>query len=195
MIVKSLPRQAKTRAKGLDASWCAPRQAKPSTRAHASPSPMRMPASPRTHVAYACAQRQHPRQAAPSARQQAANCNAHARQRHTALNGMRQRLPAPGAKTFQPCRQPAPSHARPTSSRTVPRTKQLPGFYYDAEKNRYFPYKGPIPGSSSKPSPAPPPPPPKQGCKWAEPSRAFECPGSALRKPLNEPASMLKAQA
>lgn len=24
----------------------------------------------------------------------------------------------------------------------------LPGFYYDAEKNRYFPIKGPIPGSS-----------------------------------------------
>lgn len=23
----------------------------------------------------------------------------------------------------------------------------LPGFYYDAEKNRYFPIKGPIPGS------------------------------------------------
>ncbi|KZV21647.1 hypothetical protein F511_16353 [Dorcoceras hygrometricum] len=28
---------------------------------------------------------------------------------------------------------------------------ELPGFYYDAGKNRYFPYKGPIPGSSSKP--------------------------------------------
>ncbi|KAF2286858.1 hypothetical protein GH714_033400 [Hevea brasiliensis] len=26
--------------------------------------------------------------------------------------------------------------------------KELPGFYYDAEKNRYFPLKGPIPGSS-----------------------------------------------
>lgn len=24
---------------------------------------------------------------------------------------------------------------------------ELPGFYYDAEKNRYFPTKGPIPGS------------------------------------------------
>ncbi|GMN25872.1 hypothetical protein TIFTF001_043939, partial [Ficus carica] len=24
----------------------------------------------------------------------------------------------------------------------------LPGFYYDAEKNRYFPIKGPIPGSA-----------------------------------------------
>ena len=23
----------------------------------------------------------------------------------------------------------------------------LPGFYYDAEKNRYFPNKGPVPGS------------------------------------------------
>ncbi|PIA37643.1 hypothetical protein AQUCO_03000296v1 [Aquilegia coerulea] len=27
--------------------------------------------------------------------------------------------------------------------------KELPGFYYDAEKNRYFPIKGPIPGSAS----------------------------------------------
>lgn len=26
----------------------------------------------------------------------------------------------------------------------------LPGFYFDAEKNRYFPIKNPIPGSSSK---------------------------------------------
>lgn len=25
---------------------------------------------------------------------------------------------------------------------------ELPGFYYDKEKNRYFPLKGPIPGSS-----------------------------------------------
>lgn len=24
----------------------------------------------------------------------------------------------------------------------------LPGYYYDAQKNRYFPLKGPIPGSS-----------------------------------------------
>ncbi|KAF8030712.1 hypothetical protein BT93_D0025 [Corymbia citriodora subsp. variegata] len=29
---------------------------------------------------------------------------------------------------------------------------ELPGFYFDAEKNRYFPIKGPIPGSKSKPS-------------------------------------------
>ncbi|KOM27885.1 hypothetical protein LR48_Vigan468s004700, partial [Vigna angularis] len=28
---------------------------------------------------------------------------------------------------------------------------ELQGFYYDPEKNRYFPIKGPIPGSSSKP--------------------------------------------
>lgn len=27
---------------------------------------------------------------------------------------------------------------------------ELPGYYYDAEKNRYFPLKGPIPGSSRK---------------------------------------------
>ncbi|KAJ6702028.1 KATANIN P80 SUBUNIT [Salix koriyanagi] len=26
--------------------------------------------------------------------------------------------------------------------------QELPGFYYDKEKNRYFPLKGPIPGSS-----------------------------------------------
>ncbi|XP_048140811.1 LOW QUALITY PROTEIN: uncharacterized protein LOC115755387 [Rhodamnia argentea] len=30
--------------------------------------------------------------------------------------------------------------------------QELPGFYFDAEKNRYFPIKGPIPGSKSKPS-------------------------------------------
>ncbi|CAJ1975960.1 unnamed protein product [Sphenostylis stenocarpa] len=30
--------------------------------------------------------------------------------------------------------------------------RELPGFYYDPEKNRYFPIKGPIPGSSSKPT-------------------------------------------
>ncbi|KAI3455768.1 hypothetical protein Pfo_012431 [Paulownia fortunei] len=40
--------------------------------------------------------------------------------------------------------------------------KELPGFYYDAEKNRYFPYKGPIPGSSPKPPSIPPPSDPKQ---------------------------------
>lgn len=28
--------------------------------------------------------------------------------------------------------------------------KEIPGFYYDEEKNRYFPLKGPIPGSSRK---------------------------------------------
>ncbi|GLT98889.1 hypothetical protein SLE2022_163640 [Rubroshorea leprosula] len=28
--------------------------------------------------------------------------------------------------------------------------QELPGFYFDAEKNRYFPIKGPVPGSSSK---------------------------------------------
>lgn len=32
--------------------------------------------------------------------------------------------------------------------------KEIPGFYYDAEKNRYFPYKGPIPGSSRRPPPS-----------------------------------------
>ncbi|GER46202.1 transducin/WD40 repeat-like superfamily protein, partial [Striga asiatica] len=39
---------------------------------------------------------------------------------------------------------------------TVTVDNEIPGFYYDPEKNRYFPCKGPIPGSSSKP-PIPPP--------------------------------------
>ncbi|GAB2281746.1 hypothetical protein Dimus_016315 [Dionaea muscipula] len=41
--------------------------------------------------------------------------------------------------------------------------QDLPGFYYDPEKNRYFPIKGPVPGSSRKSAPAqnPPPEPPK----------------------------------
>lgn len=30
--------------------------------------------------------------------------------------------------------------------------KDIPGFYYDAEKNRYFPTKGPIPGTKRPPS-------------------------------------------
>ncbi|XP_011096865.1 DDB1- and CUL4-associated factor 4 [Sesamum indicum] len=40
--------------------------------------------------------------------------------------------------------------------------KDLPGFYYDAEKNRYFPYKGPVPGSSLRPLSIPSPSHPKQ---------------------------------
>ncbi|KAK7303833.1 hypothetical protein RJT34_14750 [Clitoria ternatea] len=32
----------------------------------------------------------------------------------------------------------------------MPQARELPGFYYDPEKRRYFPIKGPIPGSSSK---------------------------------------------
>ncbi|KAJ8567405.1 hypothetical protein K7X08_019613 [Anisodus acutangulus] len=34
--------------------------------------------------------------------------------------------------------------------------KELPGFYYDEEKNRYFPIKGPIPGTSKKRKSPPP---------------------------------------
>jgi len=41
--------------------------------------------------------------------------------------------------------------------------KELPGFYYDPEKNRYFPIRGPIPGAAARrppaPAPAVPPPP------------------------------------
>ncbi|TVU40226.1 hypothetical protein EJB05_13679, partial [Eragrostis curvula] len=39
-----------------------------------------------------------------------------------------------------------------------PPPKELPGFYYDPEKNRYFPIRGPIPGAAAR-RPAPPPPP------------------------------------
>ncbi|VAH31002.1 unnamed protein product [Triticum turgidum subsp. durum] len=35
---------------------------------------------------------------------------------------------------------------------------ELPGFYYDPDKNRYFPTKGRIPGAANRP-PRPPPPP------------------------------------
>ncbi|XP_057429811.1 uncharacterized protein LOC130722938 [Lotus japonicus] len=35
----------------------------------------------------------------------------------------------------------------------MPPPPELPGFYYDPEKNRYFPIKGPIPGSSSSSKP------------------------------------------
>nr|TKW30003.1 hypothetical protein SEVIR_2G005400v2 [Setaria viridis] len=40
--------------------------------------------------------------------------------------------------------------------------KELPGLYYDPEKNRYFPIRGPIPGAAAHrpPPPAPPTPPP-----------------------------------
>jgi len=39
---------------------------------------------------------------------------------------------------------------------------ELPGFYFDKEKNRYFPIRGPIPGAATRrpPAPAPPTPPP-----------------------------------
>jgi len=40
---------------------------------------------------------------------------------------------------------------------------ELPGFYYDPEKNRYFPIRAPIPGAAVRrpppPAPAVPPPP------------------------------------
>ncbi|GJN10550.1 hypothetical protein PR202_ga28651 [Eleusine coracana subsp. coracana] len=40
--------------------------------------------------------------------------------------------------------------------------RELPGFYYDPEKNRYFPIRGPIPGAAVRRAPPPPPatPPP-----------------------------------
>ncbi|CAI9259747.1 unnamed protein product [Lactuca saligna] len=51
--------------------------------------------------------------------------------------------------------------------------QDLPGFYYDAEKNRYFPVKSPIPGSSSRNSSSAstsaqkPPPKPSNKTKYA----------------------------
>uniref|UniRef100_I1Q7F1 Uncharacterized protein n=1 Tax=Oryza glaberrima TaxID=4538 RepID=I1Q7F1_ORYGL len=48
---------------------------------------------------------------------------------------------------------------------------ELPGFYYDPDKNRYFPIRGPIPGAATRrPAPPPPaqPPPPQAaaaGCR------------------------------
>ncbi|KAL6647642.1 hypothetical protein ACP70R_015079 [Stipagrostis hirtigluma subsp. patula] len=46
--------------------------------------------------------------------------------------------------------------------------KELPGFYYDPEKNRYFPIRGPIPGAAARrpppPSPSTPPPADSAGC-------------------------------
>ncbi|GJN24257.1 hypothetical protein PR202_gb11988 [Eleusine coracana subsp. coracana] len=36
---------------------------------------------------------------------------------------------------------------------------ELPGFYYDPEKNRYFPIRGPIPGAAVRRAPLPPPTP------------------------------------
>ncbi|KAI3725830.1 hypothetical protein L1987_65626 [Smallanthus sonchifolius] len=51
--------------------------------------------------------------------------------------------------------------------------QDLPGFYYDAEKNRYFPLKSPIPGSSSRNSSsastsAPKPPPKSTKVKYGQ---------------------------
>ncbi|XP_047974672.1 DDB1- and CUL4-associated factor 4 isoform X2 [Salvia hispanica] len=43
--------------------------------------------------------------------------------------------------------------------------KELPGFYYDEEKKRYFAHKGPIPGSSRKPPPPNPPPKADSSCQ------------------------------
>ncbi|XP_072986971.1 uncharacterized protein [Typha latifolia] len=37
----------------------------------------------------------------------------------------------------------------------MPPPKDLPGFYFDTEKNRYFPIKGPIPGSKRRSSSSP----------------------------------------
>ncbi|KAG8081287.1 hypothetical protein GUJ93_ZPchr0007g3143 [Zizania palustris] len=52
----------------------------------------------------------------------------------------------------------------------MPPPKELPGFYYDREKNRYFPIRGPIPGAATRlPLPPPPAEPPlpqaAEGCR------------------------------
>ncbi|MQM09525.1 hypothetical protein Taro_042404 [Colocasia esculenta] len=37
----------------------------------------------------------------------------------------------------------------------MPAPQEIPGFYFDEEKNRYFPIKGPIPGRGPKRPPRP----------------------------------------
>ncbi|KAL6880458.1 hypothetical protein ACP4OV_012023 [Aristida adscensionis] len=90
-------------------------------------------------------------------------------------------LRLPGPSSFGPACFPEPdaSHRRRRRRRrrslrsdsragdmAPPPPKELPGFYYDAEKNRYFPIRGPIPGAAARRPAAPPPPPPAElaGC-------------------------------
>ncbi|XP_028751842.1 uncharacterized protein LOC114711591 [Neltuma alba] len=67
----------------------------------------------------------------------------------------------------------------------MPPPKELPGFYYDAEKNRYFPIKGPIPGSSRSSSA-------KLGPKKPIPRSTQE--RSPCRKPLKKTSKLLLAR-
>uniref|UniRef100_A0A0E0FXW2 Uncharacterized protein n=1 Tax=Oryza nivara TaxID=4536 RepID=A0A0E0FXW2_ORYNI len=59
----------------------------------------------------------------------------------------------------------------PKVSSDIEAIAELPGFYYDPDKNRYFPIRGPIPGAATRrPAPPPPaqPPPPQAaaaGCR------------------------------
>uniref|UniRef100_A0A453BQ21 Transducin/WD40 repeat-like superfamily protein n=4 Tax=Aegilops tauschii subsp. strangulata TaxID=200361 RepID=A0A453BQ21_AEGTS len=66
---------------------------------------------------------------------------------HTALPVPRHRRPSPAASQ---------ADSKHHASDMPP--KELPGFYYDPDKNRYFPTKGRIPGAATRP-PRPPPPP------------------------------------
>ncbi|XP_029130126.1 DDB1- and CUL4-associated factor 4 isoform X2 [Cajanus cajan] len=63
----------------------------------------------------------------------------------------------------------------------MPEARELPGFYYDPEKNRYFPIKGPIPGSSSKP-------------KTPQAPSKQESGGSCCRKLRNRTSKLLQAR-
>jgi hypothetical protein len=62
------------------------------------------------------------------------------------------------------CTEEDPSlRSTDVESRRLP--AELPGFYYDPEKNRYFPIRGPIPGAAARRgTPAPPPAVDTTGC-------------------------------
>ncbi|KAL5197770.1 hypothetical protein ABZP36_001282 [Zizania latifolia] len=64
--------------------------------------------------------------------------------------------PPPKGPSFFSSKDSSVRHSLPplTSTRSL---AELPGFYYDPEKNRYFPIRGPIPGAATR---LPPPPPP-----------------------------------
>jgi len=50
----------------------------------------------------------------------------------------------------------------------------LPGFYYDPDKNRYFPVKGPIPGSRKSAPQTPPSQPIQVSCPQFNVARVYE---------------------
>ncbi|XP_024631487.1 uncharacterized protein [Medicago truncatula] len=67
----------------------------------------------------------------------------------------------------------------------MPPARELPGFYFDPEKNRYFPIKGPIPGSSSSKTKIITPRP-------SQPSSSQEKNRSSCRKLRNRTSKLLQ---